>query len=105
MDIERFVEELWQRGLPVRARARLLLLTTNHHAGGVIPARPERKERNMAVPASKRARAMGEYVRQARIVLAEMDWRLARGRRRHEPPVWPYSGPFGYMRLAPVRKR
>ncbi|MFR0564176.1 hypothetical protein [Bifidobacterium porcinum] len=25
----------------------------------------------MAVPASKRARAMGEYVRQARIVLAE----------------------------------
>lgn len=38
---------------------------------GFIPARPERKERNMAVPASKRARAMGEYVRQARIVLAE----------------------------------
>lgn len=25
---------------------------------GFIPARPERKERNMAVPASKRARAM-----------------------------------------------
>ena len=38
---------------------------------GFIPARPEWKERNMAVPASKRARAMGEYVRQARIVLAE----------------------------------
>lgn len=38
---------------------------------GFIPARPERKERNMAVPASKRARAMGEYVRQARIVLSE----------------------------------
>ena len=38
---------------------------------GFIPARPERKERNMAVPASKRARAIGEYVRQARIVLSE----------------------------------
>lgn len=38
---------------------------------GFIPTRPERKERNMAVPASKRARTMGEYVRQARIVLAE----------------------------------
>lgn len=38
---------------------------------GFIPTRPERKERNMAVPASKRAQAMGEYVRQARIVLSE----------------------------------
>lgn len=38
---------------------------------GFIPARPERKESIMAVPASKRARAMGEYVIQARIVLAE----------------------------------
>lgn len=40
---------------------------------GSSPPAPNGRNPIMAVPASKRARAMGEYVRQARIVLAEMD--------------------------------
>lgn len=63
---------------------------------GFIPARPERKERNMAVPASKRAQAMGEYVRQARIVLSEtQDCKDNAARRTDGSTPLPDSWTFG----------
>ena len=63
---------------------------------GFIPARPERKESIMAVPASKRAQAMGEYVIQARIVLSETQDRKDNATRRTDestpsPDSWTFE--------------